>query len=144
VSVTGFIIYLLSVPICWRSKSQKGVTLSGTEAEYVVISEANKELKFIYYLLSDLHIKVNLPIVVKADNIGAIFMSEIASTGFRTRHVDTRYHFVQEFIEDGFIKIEFVLSVENDSDLLTKNVNQELFAKHTKKFLEDSGVHSTG
>jgi hypothetical protein len=23
VSVTGFIIYLLSVPICWRSKSQK-------------------------------------------------------------------------------------------------------------------------
>jgi hypothetical protein len=27
VSVTGFIIYLLSVPICWRSKSQKGVTL---------------------------------------------------------------------------------------------------------------------
>jgi hypothetical protein len=26
VSVTGFIIYLLNVPICWCSKSQKGVT----------------------------------------------------------------------------------------------------------------------
>jgi hypothetical protein len=59
VSVTGFIIYLLNVPICWHSKSQKGVTLSNTEAKYVVISEAVKELKFIYYLLSDLHIKVN-------------------------------------------------------------------------------------
>jgi hypothetical protein len=70
-------------------------------------------------------------------------MSENASTGFRTRHVDTRYHFVREFIEDGFIKIEFVRSVENDSDLFTKNVNQELHAKHTKKFLEDNGVHST-
>jgi hypothetical protein len=64
VSVTGFIIYLLNVPICWRSQSQKGVTLSSTEAEYVAISEAIKELKFIYYLLCDLHIKVNLPIVV--------------------------------------------------------------------------------
>jgi putative aminopeptidase FrvX len=57
-------------------------------------------------MLRDLHIKVNLPIVVKTDNIGAIFMSENASTGFRTGHVDTRCHFVQEFIEDGFIMIE--------------------------------------
>jgi hypothetical protein len=70
-------------------------------------------------------------------------MSKNASTGFRTWHIDTRYHFVREFI-DGFIKIEFVRSIENDSDLFTKNVNQELYEKHTKKFLEDSGVHSTG
>jgi hypothetical protein len=104
VSVTGFIIYLLSVLICWHSKSQKGVTLSSTEAKYVAISEAVKELKFIYYLLSDLHIKVNLPIVVKTDNIGAIFMSENAATGFRTRHVDTRYHFVREFIKMALLK----------------------------------------
>jgi hypothetical protein len=33
VSVTGFVIYLLDVPVCWRSKSQKGVTLLSTEAE---------------------------------------------------------------------------------------------------------------
>jgi hypothetical protein len=144
VGVTGFIIYLLTVPICWHSKSEKGVTLSSTEAKYVVISEAVKELKFIYYLLSDLHIKVNLPIVVKTDNIGTIFMFENASTGFRTRNVETRYHFVREFIEDGFIKIEFVRSVENDSVLFTKKVNQELYVKRTKKFLEESGVHSTG
>jgi hypothetical protein len=74
----------MNVPICWRSKSQKGVTLSSIEAKYVAIFEAVKELKFIYYLLSDLHIKVNLPIVVKTDNIGEIFMSENDSTGFRT------------------------------------------------------------
>jgi hypothetical protein len=100
VSVTGFIIYLLSVPIFWHSKSQKGVTLLSTEAKYVAISKAVKELKFIYYLLSDLHIKVNFLIVVKMDNIGAIFMSENALTGFCTQHLDTCYHFVREFIVD--------------------------------------------
>jgi hypothetical protein len=89
VRVTRFIIYLLNVPICWRSKSQKEVTLSRTEAKYVAISEAVKELKIIYYLLSDLHIKANLPIVVITENIGAIFMSEKALTGFRTQHMDT-------------------------------------------------------
>jgi hypothetical protein len=76
VSVTGFVIYLFDVPVCWRSKSQKGVTLSSTEAEYVAISEAVKEVKFIYYLLCDFHIKVNLPIIIKTDNIVAIFMAE--------------------------------------------------------------------
>jgi hypothetical protein len=44
ISVTGFIIYLLGVPICWRSKGQKGVTLSSSEAEYVAISKVVKEV----------------------------------------------------------------------------------------------------
>jgi hypothetical protein len=48
--------------------------------------------------------------------------------------VDTRYHFALEFIEEGFIKIKFVCSAENDSGLFTKNVSQELYERHTKKF----------
>jgi hypothetical protein len=144
VSVTGFVIYLLDVPVCWRSKSQKGVTLSSTEAEYVAISEAVKEDKFIYYLLCDFHIKVNLPIIIKTDNIGSIFMAENSSTGVRTRHVGTRYHFIREFIEDGFIKVEFVRSVENDADIFIKNVSHDLYVKHTKNFLADAGNFSSG
>jgi len=44
ISVTGFILYLMNVPVCWRSKAQKGVTLSSCEAEYVAMSEAVKEI----------------------------------------------------------------------------------------------------
>jgi hypothetical protein len=73
----------------------------------VAFSEAMKEVKFVYHLLNDLYIKVTIPIVVRTDNIGNTFMSEIALTGSHTRHADMRYHFVHEFIEDGFIKIEF-------------------------------------
>jgi hypothetical protein len=94
VSVTGFIIYLLDLPICWRYKSQKGMNLLSTETEYVAISEAVKEVKFAYYLLCNLHIKVNLPIMVRTDKIGAIFMLENASTCFHKWYVDTHYHFV--------------------------------------------------
>jgi hypothetical protein len=28
ISVTGFIVYLMNLPVCWRSKAQRGVTLS--------------------------------------------------------------------------------------------------------------------
>jgi hypothetical protein len=50
----------MNVSVYWRSKSQKGVTLSSTEAEYVAMSEAVKEIKFIhlYYLLRDIGIEV--------------------------------------------------------------------------------------
>lgn len=135
ISVTGFIVYLQNVPVCWRSKAQRGVTLSSSEAEYVAISEAVKEIKFLYFLLQDIGIEVDLPIVVKTDNIGALFMSQNASTGVRTRHVDTRYHFIRENVEDGIVKVEFVRSVDNDSDIFTKNVNHEIYEKHVKKFL---------
>ena len=111
------------------------MTLSSSEAEYIAISEAVKEIRFIYYLLDSIGIKVELPIVVRCDNVGAIFMAENSSSGVRTRHIDTRYHFIREHIEDGFIKIVFVRSCENVGDIFTKNVNKEIYDKHVSKFL---------
>jgi hypothetical protein len=135
IRVSEFIIYLLGVPICWRSKGQKGVTLSSSEAEYVAISEAVKKIRFIYYLLESIDVNVKLPIIVRCDNVGAIFMAENSSSGVCTRHVDTRYHFIQEHIEDGFIQIVFVKSCENDADLCTKNVSKGIYDEHVSKFL---------
>jgi hypothetical protein len=51
ISVTGFIIYLLGAAIHRRSKGQKGVTLTNSEAECLAMSEAVKEICFIFYLL---------------------------------------------------------------------------------------------
>jgi hypothetical protein len=76
ISVIGFIVCLLDLPICWRSKAQSRVKLSSAEAEYIAIFEAAKEIKFIYYLLKDLHAQVNFPIIVKTYNVGTIFMSK--------------------------------------------------------------------
>jgi hypothetical protein len=78
---------------------------------------------------------VILPIVVKTGNFGIIFMSKNISTGVRTRHVDTPYHFILEFIEGGFIEIEFFSSTENESDVFTKNVGQDIYEKYTAKFV---------
>jgi hypothetical protein len=84
---------------------------------------------------------VKLPIIVRCDNVGAIFMAENSSSGVRTRHVDMRYHFVQEHIVDEFIKVVFVKSDENNADLFTKNVSKDAYTKHVFNFLgkmEDS------
>ena len=96
--------------------------------------EAAKEIKFIVQVLLSIGIKVELPIIVRVDNVGAIFMAENVSTSTRTKHVDVHFHFVREFIEEGFIKIIFVRTKDNKADIFTKNVVGDLFDKHNEDF----------
>lgn len=135
ISVTGFIVYLCGVAISWKSKGQKSVTLSSSEAEFVALSEGAKDIKFVVQVLLSMGIPVKLPVIVRVDNVGAIFMAENVTTSARTRHVDVRYHFVREFVEEGFIKIIFVRTTENTADIFTKNVTGDLNEKHTGSFL---------
>jgi hypothetical protein len=74
-------------------------------AEYIAISEAVKEIKFIHYLLRENRIEVNLPIIVKTDNVGAMFM---ASPGVKPLNIDSIYYYVRENLEEEIINFEFV------------------------------------
>ena len=76
--------------------------------KYVALSKAAKEIKFVYQFLIGMGMKVKLPIVVRVDNLGAIFKSENVLVSQKTKHIDIRYRFVQEFVFDRFIKVIFV------------------------------------
>ena len=136
ISVSGYIIYLCRVAISWKSKGQRSVTLSSTAAEYVAISEVVREVLYVKQILEFMEVKIGFPIVVNVDNIGAIYLATNNSSSQRTKHVDVRYHFVREYIEDGIVKVQFVKSEDNDSDICTKNLNGELLDKHAEKFME--------
>jgi hypothetical protein len=136
-SVSGFMLFLNGVLIAWRSKSQKTVALSSSEAEFYACGEAVKEIPFVVQLLLFLGVPVTLPVEVWVDNIGAIFMSENASSSTRTRHMDMRFRYIEQLQNDGLIKVKFVPSLSNVSDLETKNVNGEIFDSHVDKFLAD-------
>ena len=135
ISVSGYILYFVGVPIAWRSKAQTNVTLSSSEAEYVSLSECVRDVRFVMQLLTELELKFPKPVVIKIDNVGAMFMSENISSSTRTRHVDIRLKFVNEFIEEGEITVVFVKSEENDSDVFTKNTRGEVHEKLTDRFM---------
>jgi hypothetical protein len=87
ISVTGFIVYLMNDPICWRSKANSRIGRS-------------KEIKFIFYLLQGIRIEIDRQIIVKANYIGAMYTVQNASSSERTSHVDTRYHYNRESVYD--------------------------------------------
>ena len=121
--------------ISWKSKSSKSVTLSSTEAEYFASSAAAKELMCIHNLLIGMNIinDVKLPLILRVDNTGAIYLANNHTTSPRTKHIDIRTHYFRQLIESGILKIVFIKSEDNDADIYTKNVSEELFHKHVDK-----------
>jgi hypothetical protein len=140
ISVSGYTVFLLGVPILWKSKAQRSVTLSSAEAEFVACAEAAKDIKFVVQILNDMGNIVQIPIIIRVDNVGAIFMTENVSTSGRTKHIDVRHHYVREFVEEGFIKIIFVRSEFNLADGFTKNVSGAIYDAHVTEFMAERSV----
>jgi hypothetical protein len=72
ISVFGYNIYFCEALIACKSKAGQSVTLSSTEAEYVALSKITKKGMFVQQVLETMRIKLNLTIMVKVDNLGAI------------------------------------------------------------------------
>jgi hypothetical protein len=90
--------YVLS-PIDWKSKAGKSVTLSSTDAEYYyATSEIAKEVIFANNLLEEVGIQLHLPINIMCDIEGAIYLANNHCNSQRSKHIDTRCHFVQEWV----------------------------------------------
>jgi len=62
-------------------------------------------------------------------------LAENQNSNDRTKHVDTRYHFVRQYIKDGTVLIEFVRSCDNESDIFTKNTKNEIHHQHSEKLI---------
>ena len=84
------------------------MSLSSSEAEYIALSEAVKEVMFVVQLLRSMKIAVKYSVMVKVDNVGAIFMASNITITCHTKHVDIRYKYVNEYVEDRVVKIVFV------------------------------------
>ena len=77
-SISGFIFYVLGVPVSWPWKSQKSFSLSSSEMEYIALSEAVKEVTFVVQHLESMQIIVKYLVMVRVDNVGAILWQVIS------------------------------------------------------------------
>ena len=136
-SITGFCIFLNGCLIPWKLRRQKTVTLLLSEAEYVAVAEVCAAILFIKTILDFLQLKIDLPITVMCDNVGAIFFVRNSKNSGRTKHINIKYHFIREYIIDGTVQVQFVRSGNNFADPLTKNMSKESYVKNSSEKLED-------
>ena len=121
-STSGFVYTIDGTAVSWMSKLQKCVSLSSTEAEYVAISEAGKEMIWMTDFLEELGKKQRDKILF-SDSQGAIQLVKNPVFHFRTKHIRRRYHFTRSLVEEGEMCLKKIEGTKNPADMLTKGVD---------------------
>ena len=64
---------------------------------------------------------------IMVDNQSAIMLSKTSAHHNRTKHIDTRYHFIRDCVKDGRVVIEHVKTEDQLADILTKSLGRVKF-----------------
>lgn len=110
----------------WLSKKQATVALSTAEAEYIALSQAAQERIWLKRLLGDLGVK-SMSTVILEDNRGAIAIAKNPVNHSRTKHIDIRYHYIRECVQNGQIQLQYCPTIDMKADILTKPLARPRF-----------------
>ncbi|KAM1487717.1 hypothetical protein ACFX2I_001756 [Malus domestica] len=122
-STSGYLFTFAGGAVSWQSKLQKCVALSTTEAEYIAATEACKELLWLKQFLQELGLKQS-DYGIYCDSQSALDLSKNTTYHSRTKHIDIRYHWIRDAIENKLLQLKKIHTDNNSSDMLTKVVTK--------------------
>jgi hypothetical protein len=73
-------------------------------------------------LFKDLGVDIKFPVTIYEDNISATLISKHSAFHQRTKHIDTRYHYIREKVEEGIVKTEHIKTEDLVADIFTKSL----------------------
>jgi hypothetical protein len=119
-SISGHCFLLDGGAFSWSSNKQRLVTLSSAESEFVAITNAVKEACWIRSFLGEIFRPLAQPITLYCDNQAAIIISNNNKFQGRTKHIDIRYKFIYEIIENEMIQLQYCSTENMVADIFTK------------------------
>ena len=126
-SRSGYVFFLESVPISWKTTLQQIVALSSAEAEYVALASAVKEALWLCSLLRQMGFEQQEATLIYCDNQACISIAQNKVLNERSKHIDIRFHFVREAIEAKEIELMYMPTVDNIADIFTKPLSRDRF-----------------
>ena len=115
--------------MAWQSQKQPVVVLSSCEAEYIAGAGAACQAVWLTRLLKDVTGDDPQTPQLKMDNMSAIALSKNPVLHDRSKHIDTKFHFIRECIDKGSILLEYASSQEQLADLMTKALGRSRFCE---------------
>jgi len=120
-STSGYLITYSGGAVSWQSKLQKCVALSTTEVEYIAITKAAKELLWMKKFLQELGLQQDRYLLY-CDSQSVIHLSKNSIFHSRSKHIDVRYHWIRDALDEKLLQIEKIHTDDNDSDMMTKTL----------------------
>jgi hypothetical protein len=128
-SITGWVAKLNGDPISWSSKKQRVVALSTCEAELYAEGAAVQEVLWLRDLMTELGLHVQFGSLVYGDNQSTLAVSQNGVKSNRTKHVDVKYHFITQTVEEGAVKLKWIPTSEQQADIFTKALAPPVFER---------------
>jgi hypothetical protein len=115
--------------VIWASQKQRVVALSSCEAEYIASANAACQGIWLSRLLGEL-LNIKAPTVkLLVDNKSAIALSKNPVHHDKSKHIDTRFHFIRDCVEKGEVDVNHVSTKDQLVDILTKTLGRIRFGK---------------
>ncbi|SOV06706.1 uncharacterized protein UDID_17586 [Ustilago sp. UG-2017a] len=86
--------------------------------------DTTHEVLFLKQLLCSIGIATGTP-TVYSDNTGCIQVSKDPAQHWKLKHIDTKYHFVRNNVQEGRVQIKYVDTTRNLADVLTKPIGRQ-------------------
>jgi len=137
-STSGYIVFLGTTPVSWKSGKQRTVARSSAEAEYKALADGTAEVLWLHYLLTNLCFSPSSVTTIWCNNLGATYLSANPIFHARTKHVEVDYHFVRDRVAKKEIQIHFISSKDQLADVFTKPLSYSTFALLRSKFHVDN------
>ncbi|GKC91452.1 retrovirus-related pol polyprotein from transposon TNT 1-94 [Tanacetum coccineum] len=125
-STSGSAQFLGDKLVSWSSKKQKSIAFSITEAEYIALSGCCAQILWMRSELTDYGFQFN-KIPLYSDNKSAIALCCNNVQHPRAKHIDVRYHFIKEQVENEIVELYFVRTEYQLADIFTKPLPRERF-----------------
>lgn len=126
-STTGVLFFLGKNLVSWQSQKQRVVALSSCESEYIAAATAACQGIWLARLLGDLRNAAPEVIDLKVDNQSALALMKNPVFHDRSKHIQTKFHFIREAVENGEIKPEYINTGGQLADILTKALPRAKF-----------------
>ena len=130
-STYGFSLLCGQAACIWYSHKQRDVTTSTTEAEYVSLTEAGKTIVWATKWMKGLRFMPanGDPITLFGDNKGSNALTANPEHHSRTKHIDIKYHYIRQLVDDKDVSIQYIPTAEMAADILTKPLATNAFER---------------
>jgi hypothetical protein len=126
-STSGQLFLFGQCPVTWQSVKQKIVVLSSCEAEYVAATGAACQAIWLRRLYGELMGIGDGTTELCVDNKSAIALAKNPVFHDRCKHIQIRYHFIRQCVDNGDIDVQFVRTGDQLSDIMTKALGRVQF-----------------
>lgn len=128
-STSGYVFFIGDSAFTWSSKKQPIVTLSTCEAEYVAANSAVCHAIWLRNMLTYLGFTQKDPTRIYVDNRSAIALAKNPVYHERSKHIDTRFHFIREHIKMKEVELLACKTNDQAADIFTKPLKGDVFRK---------------